>query len=144
MEKEILEIVNENAKAIKNNTKLIENNAKAIKNNTKLIENNAKSIKNNAKLIENNTESIERLEKKVDENTEAIKSIKHTLLIIEDCVTNKIPALFDAFTINQEKIEELSNKVEDTDNAMQIHSIRLTSLEKTSLEHSKAISEILS
>ena len=54
------------------------------------------------------------------------------MVIIEDAVVNKIPALFDAYIMHQEKQELLETRMNKLEDVSQMHSIRIMSLENKS------------
>ena len=68
-------------------------------------------------------------DKNFKELKEMIQSLQRTMLIIEDAVTNKIPALFDGYAMHQEKQEQLENKVDKIEEKVETHSIRIAALE---------------
>lgn len=68
-------------------------------------------------------------DKDIKELKEMIQSLQRTMLIIEDAVTNKIPALFDGYAMHQEKQEQLENKVDKIEEKVETHSIRIAALE---------------
>ena len=103
-----------------------------------------------AKLKEHD-ERFERIEAKLKEHDEQfeelkeiIRSIQRTLLIVEDAVTNKIPALFDGYKMHQEKQEELEERVDTLENSSEKHSIRISVLESVTSENSKQLAHLLS
>ena len=73
-----------------------------------------------------------------------MKSFQRTMLIIEDAVTNKIPALFDGYSMHQQKQEELEEKVESLEEITQTHSIRIAALETISSNDAKRLSKMSS
>ena len=70
--------------------------------------------------------------------------MQRTLLIVEDAVTNKIPALFDGYKMHQEKQEELEERVDTLENSSEKHSIRISVLESVTSENSKQLAHLLS
>ena len=72
-----------------------------------------------------------------------IKEIKNYLIIIEDKLSNEIPALFDGYNSNFEKNTILESRQDDTEQKVAINSLRISSLEDTSKKHSKQISKLL-
>ena len=103
-----------------------------------------------AKLKEHD-EHFERIDAKLQEHDEhferieeMIKDLQRSILIIEDAVTNKIPALFDGYAMHQEKQEQLETRVDNLENISEKHSIRISSLETTTSENSKQLAHLLS
>ena len=72
-----------------------------------------------------------------------IKEIKNYLIIIEDKISNQIPALFDGYNSNFEKNTDLESRQDVTEQKVAINSLRISSLEDTSKKHSKQISKLL-
>ena len=72
-----------------------------------------------------------------------IKEIKNYLIIIEDKISNQIPALFDGYNSNFEKNTDLESRQDVTEQKVAINSLRISNLEDTSKKHSKQISKIL-
>ncbi len=117
---------------------------------TKLKEHD-KDIKEIKEKLEEHSKDIKEIKKKLEEHDkdikelkEMIKSLQRTMLIIEDAVTNKIPALFDGYAMHQEKQEELENKVEKIEEKVETHSIRITALEAISSNNKNRLSKISS
>ena len=80
----------------------------------------------------------------LNEHSEELASIHRSLVVIEDAVTNKIPALFDAFLANQEKHEEYDKQIDHLETVTQKNSIRISVLEHTSQMHSKKFEKLSS
>lgn len=78
------------------------------------------------------------------EHTEDIKSIKRSLVLIEDAVNNKIPALFDAFMVSKQKDEELSTDIKKLEKTSDFHSLKISILEDTSKKHSEQLARLSS
>ena len=83
-------------------------------------------------------------EKEMKELKEMMKSFQRTMIIVEDAVTNKIPALFDGYSMHQQKQEELEEKVENLEQVTQTHSIRIAALETISSNDAKRLSKMSS
>lgn len=67
-------------------------------------------------------EHLKRHDEDLKELKEMIKSLQEAMVIVEDAVTRKLPALFDGYKMHQEKQERLEEKLEE-------HSIRIFALE---------------
>ena len=103
-----------------------------------------------AKLKEHD-ERFERIEAKLKEHDERferieemIRGLQRSMLIIEDAVTNKIPALFDGYAMHQEKQEQLEERVNNLENFSETNSIRISALETITSEDSKQLAQLLS
>lgn len=73
-----------------------------------------------------------------------LKELQRSILIIEDDTHNKIPALFDANKVREEKDEELQTEINDLAESSELHSIKISILEDTSKKHSEQLAHLLS
>ena len=80
---------------------------------------------------------------KIDEHTEQLTEIKRYLILIEDKLSNQIPALFDAYNMNVEIANQIKVNQEATDKKVEINSFKISELEKTSEIHDKELKKIL-
>ena len=71
-----------------------------------------------------------------------LKDLRRAVLNIEIQVTEKIPALFDAFSLTQDQHQETNNRLNNLEKQTENHSARISSLEITSTEHSKIIANL--
>ena len=69
-------------------------------------------------------------------------NIQRSLLLIEDQVMNKIPALFDGYSANFEKGVELDNRQTKTEQTVELNSLRISMLEETSKHHTEQLSRL--
>ena len=67
-------------------------------------------------------EHLKRHDEDLKELKEMIRSLQEAMVIVEDAVTRKLPALFDGCKMHQEKQEQLEEILEE-------HSIRIFALE---------------
>lgn len=95
-------------------------------------------------ILKEHGEAIVELQKDVKELKDMMKSFQRTMLIVEDAVTNKIPALFDGYSMHQQKQEELENKVDRLNQTVETHSIRIAALETISSNDANRLSKISS
>ena len=109
----------------------------------KLKEHDERFERIEAKLKEHD-ERFEKIEKEIAELKEMVKDLQRAMLIIEDAVTNKIPALFDGYAMHQEKQEQLEERVGTLENSSEIQSIRISALESITSENSKQLAHLLS
>ena len=89
---------------------------------------------------EDTRENFDRMEitfKKIDEKFASIdhniEVIKESLILIEHQVMVKIPALFDGYSMHQQKQEILENNINSLDRKVEDHDIRLSILEQQSV-----------
>ena len=81
--------------------------------------------------IRKNTEAIEKTTADIKEIKEILKDHSRALLIIEDAVTNKIPALFDKFSSHDDRFERDEERIEKVENVTEHHAARIAALELT-------------
>ena len=67
--------------------------------------------------------------KTLEEHTKILNDLHRSVLVIEDCISNKISVLFDAVVANQEKIVENKTKLDKQEKTTQLHSIKISILE---------------
>ena len=70
--------------------------------------------------------------------------LQKSTLLIEDYVTNKIPVLFDAYSLNQDNHQNYEHKFKDLESVTDSHSIKLSVLENTSKVHSEQLAKLTS
>ena len=76
-------------------------------------------------------EKLDKHEERLDNHEETLNELKRATLNIEDYVTNKIPALFDAYSVSKEKSDELEEKVQKLEKTTSLHSIKISILEES-------------
>lgn len=138
----------ENQAILKENQATLEENQAALKGNQATLKENQATLKENQTTLKENQATLKEnqisLKATLDEHSEELASIHRSLVVIEDAVTNKIPALFDAFLANQEKHEEYDKELEHLETVTQKNSIRISVLESTSKMHSKKLAKLSS
>ena len=146
----VLEKLDENEKNFKNIfAKLEEHDRKFDMVFAKLEEHDKKfqEIDKQFEIVNQKFEVVNQKFAKVDEQfadmNKEIKGIKNYIIIIEDKLSNEIPALFDGYNSNFEKNTNLESRQDVTEQKVAINSLRISSLEDTSKKHSKQISKLL-
>ena len=122
----------------------------------KLEEHDKEFEKINAKLdehdrrfeeIDNNfvdiAENFKLINLKLSDHDKQFKEIKNCLLVLEDKITNELPALFDGFSANVEKSTVVEFKQKAIEQKVELDSLRISSLEDISKQHSEQISKLL-
>lgn len=84
-----------------------------------------------------------KLSSKIDAHSVELADIKRYLVIIEDKLSNQIPALFDGYSMNVETTNQIKSRQEATDKKVEINSFKISELEKTSRIHDKELKRIL-
>lgn len=102
----------------------------------------AKTLKEHTKILNEHTDKLSNHDKRLDNMDETIKDIKRSLIIIEDAVTNKIPAFFDGHSSHQEHLEKNDKEIEELQMVSENHSLRLIMLEDTSKQHSQQLKNL--
>ena len=82
-------------------------------------------------------------DKKFADHDKEFRNLKDCLMVIEVELFNKIKALFDGYTINQEKGTELESRQSSTEQKVEVNSLRISVLEDASKEHTEQISKLL-
>ena len=108
-------------------------NAKQEQFNAKQEQFNAKQEQFNAKQEEINKKILKRLD-----------AIERNIVIIEDKVSNEIPALFDADKTRYQKQKEFETELDTLDERTEEHSIRILALEDISKKHEEKLKNLVS
>lgn len=103
-----------------------------------------KRFEEQEKKFDEHGKKIDDIDALIKQHSEDIASIKKSLLLIEDAVTDKIPALFDAFMVNRQKNEEQDNNIHKLEKTSEFHSLKISILENTSKKHSEQLNRLLS
>ena len=129
-----------NAKQLEFNAKQEEFNAKQEEFNAKQEEFNAKQEEFNAKQLEFNAKQ-EELNKRI---LKRLDNIERNVVIIEDRVSNEIPALFDADKTRYQKQSQFETTLDSLDKKTEDHSVRILALEYTSEKHEGQLKDLVS
>lgn len=78
-------------------------------------------------------EKFARIDKKFDSIDHTLEVIKESLILIEDQVMFKIPALFDGYSMHQQKQEILEDNINSVNRKVEDHDIRISILEQQSV-----------
>ena len=79
-----------------------------------------------------------------DDIRQILKDHSRALVIIEDAVTNKIPALFDKLSVHDDRFERDEDRISNLEKTTEYQGDKITALELVSSEHSKKISKLIS
>ena len=82
----------------------------------------------NAKFDKQETR-FDKIDKKLDSHSEDIKTMKASIINLEEYVMEKIPALFDAITVNSDKHETYDEHIASLNAKTFNHNIRISALE---------------
>jgi len=115
-------------------------NAKQEAFNAKQEAFNAKQMVFNTKQLEFNAKQ-EELNKKI---LERLSSVERNVLIIENKVSNDIPALFDANETRYQKQTQFENDLDSLGKKTESNSVRILALEYTSEKHEEKLKNLVS
>ena len=110
---------------------------KTINEHTKIIEEHSKTLNEHTKTLNEHTRIL-------NEHSKDLAEIKKYLLVLEDKISNELPALFDGFSMNIEKTSEIEFKQKATDKKVEFNSIKISNLEKVSKMHDKQLKKLAS
>ena len=103
-----------------------------------------KTINEHTKIIEEHSKTLNEHTKILNEHSKDLAEIKKYLFILEDKISNELPALFDGFSMNIEKTSEIEFKQKATDKKVEFNSIKISNLEKVSKMHDKQLKKLAS
>ena len=103
-----------------------------------------KTINEHTKIIEEHSKTLNEHTKILNEHSKDLAEIKKYLFILEDKISNELPALFDGFSMNIEKTSEIEFKQKATDKKVEVNSIKISNLEKVSKMHDKQLKKLAS
>lgn len=89
-----------------------------------------KDIKELKQEQDNTNKTLNLVQKDIKELRQDHENMNRTLILIEDDTSNKIPALFDGYYFHQQHIEEDEKRLDDLENEVDEHSIRISALEQ--------------
>ena len=102
-----------------------------------LIDRNSVAIEEIMKVLKQHTEILA-------EHTEQLADLRRSSLIIEEYVTKRIPLLFDAFSMQDDKHISFEKSINHLDRTTSVHSTKISVLEDTVNEHTEQLTKILS
>lgn len=88
-----------------------------------------KEIEKVRKTLEKHSKILEEHGKILEKHDDDIESLKRAVINIEDAVTTKIPALFDAFSANLDKHKQYDKRINNLEITVEDHSNRISVLE---------------
>lgn len=123
------------------NDKLDEHGRKLDEHSKKLDE-HGKKLDEHGKKLDKHDKKLDEHDDKVNGLTEVLNELLRITTNIEYQVTEKIPALFDAYNLTQDQHVETVNRMDNLENKLDNHSVRIAALEVESSKHSKAIANL--
>ena len=89
--------------------------------------------------IEEKVSRIDAIEDKLDKLDDKVERINKSVIIIEDKVSNEIPALFDGYASNYDLQKEAEKRITSLEQENFYNSIRISNLEIATKKRSKKI-----
>lgn len=102
----------------------------------------SKTLNEHTKILNKHSRKLEEHDAMFKKIIETLESMHKSILLIEDDVHNKIPALFDAHDFHQDHLEKNDKEIENLQSITENHSLRIISLEQDSKEHSKQLKSL--
>ena len=87
-------------------------------------------------------EELKDIRNILDNHTHILDDLQRSMVIIEDCIANKISVLFDAVVANQEKITANDKMLDREERTLQFHSVKISILEDTLNKHSEQLAKL--
>ena len=109
-----------------------------------IINEHTKIIEEHSKTLDEHTKTLNEHTRILNEHSKDLAEIKKYLLVLEDKISNELPALFDGFSMNIEKTSEIEFKQKATDKKVEFNSIKISNLEKVSKMHDKQLKKLAS
>ena len=104
-----------------------------------------------SKILNEHTKTLNEHSKKLEDHDSMFKKINETLesmhrsiLLIEDDVHNKLPALLDGHGFHQDHLEKHDQEIEDLQALTEEHSLKLIVLNDIANEHSEQLKHLSS
>ena len=78
-------------------------------------------------------ERFKKVDERFDEITQILDVIRQSQVLLEDQLMTKIPALFDGYSMHQQKQEFLEDNINSVNRKVEDHDIRISILEQQSV-----------
>ena len=153
MEEKVSEIdeIKEKVSVIDDMQKVLDMHTKEFKDMKKVLDVHTKEFKDMKKVQNMHTKELEIIEVEICNHNDTfkeikaeMKEIKHSLTIVEDAVTNKIPALFEIYSLNYGLQKENEKELKVVKKQEFENSVKINNLENITKEHSKQLKRLIS
>ena len=134
---QVLEILNEH-------TKKLDSHDEKLKSHDEKFQEITEILKSHDEKFQEITEILKSHDEKFQEIFKILESIHEGVILIENDIHDKVPALFDGYTFHQEHLTRHDDEIEDLQKREENHSIRIISLEDDTKEHSKQLQRLAS
>ena len=129
MEKEVKEVLNSHEERIERLEQIAKESQKHFERIDKILDEHTKTLDEHTAILNEHTAILNEHTEILNEHTQMLKDLHRSMLVIEDAVTNKIPALFDAYKMQQEKQEEFEKRIDKIENRAEMNTVRIMALE---------------
>lgn len=140
LEEKVLPTLEEHSIALKT----INEHTKIIEEHSKTLDEHTKTLNEHTRILAEHTKTLNEHTKILNEHSKDLAEIKKYLFILEDKISNELPALFDGFSMNIEKTSEIEFKQKATDKKVEFNSIKISNLETVSKMHDKQLKKLAS
>ncbi len=137
-------MVDQNTKLLLEIREIVNGHTKILNEHTRILDEHTRILDEHSKMLGEHSKKLDEHSKILGEHSDDIKSLKRTLFLIEDAVTNKIPALFDAYSLNQDKHDEFNARITNVENISDQNSLKISILEDKAKEHSRKLAKLSS
>lgn len=129
MEQEVKEVLNKYEERIEKLEQIAKESEEHFKRIDEILNEHTQTLQEHTTILNEHTKTLEEHTVILNEHTQMLKDLQRSMLIIEDAVTNKIPALFDAYKMQQEKQEEFEQRINQVENKAEMNTVRIMALE---------------
>ncbi len=134
----------EHDKKLDEHTRILGEHTKKLDEHTRILDEHTRILNEHTRILDEHTKILDEHTKKLDEHTVTLARIEQYLIRIEYKLTNEIPALFDGYSFNIEKTNRVEVKQKETDRKVEINSIKISDLERTSKIHDGQLKNLIS
>ena len=131
-------------KILDEHTKILNEHTKTLNEHTRILNEHTKTLNEHTRILNEHTKTLNEHTRILNEHSKDLAEIKKYLLVLEDKISNELPALFDGFSMNIEKTSEIEFKQKATDKKVEFNSIKISNLEKVSKMHDKQLKKLAS
>ena len=136
--------LDEHTKTLDVHTKILDEHTKILNEHTRILNEHTKTLNEHTRILNEHTKTLNEHTRILNEHSKDLAEIKKYLLVLEDKISNELPALFDGFSMNIEKTSEIEFKQKATDKKVEFNSIKISNLEKVSKMHDKQLKKLAS
>ena len=139
-----LGILDNHTRTLDVHTKTLDDHTGILNVHTKILDKHTGILDKHTKILNEHTVILDEHTRMLNELTKDMAEIKKYLFVLEDKISNELPAGFDGFSMNIEKTSEIEFKQKATDKKVEFNSIKISNLEKVSKRHDKQLKKLAS